>query len=127
MFPKGLKYSQSHEWVKVDNGKAVIGITDYAVSQLGDIVFVELPELNKEVKQNDSFGVVESVKAVSDIISPLSGKVTAVNDNLSSNPEIIAKEPYGSGWIVEIELANQDELDALMDTSGYEVFVNEEQ
>ncbi len=127
MFPEGLKYSQSHEWVKVDNGKAVIGITDYAVSQLGDIVFVELPEINRDVKQNDSLGVVESVKAVSDIFSPLSGKVTAVNDNLSSNPEIIAKEPYGSGWIVEIELADNDEVDSLMDVSAYEQFVKEEQ
>ncbi|HHV97677.1 MAG TPA: glycine cleavage system protein GcvH [Clostridiaceae bacterium] len=116
-----LKYSNEHEWVKVTGNKAYIGITDYAQNALGDIVFVELPEVGTEISAGDAFGVVESVKAASDIYSPVSGTITKVNEELIDSPEIINEDPYGA-WIIEIELTDPSELDELMDDKEYEDF-----
>ena len=116
-----LKYSKEHEWVKIAGNKAYIGITDYAQNALGDIVFVELPEVGTEISAGDTFGVVESVKAASDIYCPVSGTITKVNEELVDSPEIINEDPYGA-WIIEIELTDPSELDELMDDKEYEDF-----
>jgi glycine cleavage system H protein len=117
--PAGLKYSKEHEWVKMEGNVALVGITDHAQAQLGDIVFCELPKTGKDVTFMKPFGVVESVKAASDIFSPLSGKVVAVNDLLSRTPETINQDPYGKGWMLKIELSKPDELSQLMDDKAY--------
>ena len=117
--PKDLKYTQEHEWIRIDGKKAVVGITEFAQDQLGDIVFVELPEVGSEVEKESPFGVVESVKTVSDLYAPASGKVTAVNKDLETNPEKVNSEPYGGGWIVEIELSNEKDTESLLDADAY--------
>ena len=117
--PKDLKYTQEHEWIRIDGKKAVMGITEFAQEQLGDIVFVELPEVGSEVEQGSPFGVVESVKTVSDLYAPASGKVTAINKDLETNPEKVNSEPYGGGWIVEIELSNEKDVESLLDADAY--------
>ena len=117
--PKDLKYSSDHEWVRVEGNVAFIGITDFAQSQLGDIVFADLPAEGRVIKANEVFSVVESVKAVSDIITPVSGKIVQVNPALDGAPELINQDPYGEGWIVAVELADKSELDALMDDAAY--------
>ena len=104
--PENLLYTQEHEWIRVDGNNAIVGITQFAQDQLGDIVFVELPEVGKLIEQGTPFGVVESVKTVSDLYSPVSGTVKAVNQDLESNPEQVNNEPYGKGWVIEIEIAN---------------------
>lgn len=121
--PEGLRYSNTHEWVKVDGNVAVIGITDFAQGELSDIVMVELPQPGREVKAGDSIGVIEAVKAVSDLYSPVSGKVLETNSALSSAPETINKDAYGAGWIAKLELTNASELDKLMDTAAYQEFI----
>src|SRR5574337_477066 len=113
-FPEDLKYSKEHEWVLVEGNVATVGITDYAQDQLGDIVFVELPAVGDKVSKEDAFGVVESVKAVSDIYAPISGKVLEVNDDLPENPEMLNEDPYGDGWIIKIEMNDPEELQDLM-------------
>ena len=118
--PKELKYSREHEWVKVEGSRATVGITDFAQHQLGDVVFVEVPAAGAAVTAGKTFSVVESVKAVSDIYSPLSGTVVAVNDALTDAPEIINSDPYGEGWIAVIEMTAPAELDELLDSAGYE-------
>jgi len=115
----GLKYSKEHEWVKMEGNVALVGITDHAQGSLGDIVFCDLPKVGKEVVFMKPFGVVESVKAASDIYSPLSGKIVAVNELLSKQPETINQDPYGKGWLVKIELSKPDELTQLMDEKAY--------
>jgi glycine cleavage system H protein len=125
-FPEDLKYSKEHEWVLVEGNVATVGITDYAQDQLGDIVFVELPAVGDKVSKEDAFGVVESVKAVSDIYAPVSGKVLEVNDDLPENPEMLNEDPYGDGWIIKIEMSDRDELDDLMAAAEYEQHVAEE-
>jgi len=125
-FPEDLKYSKEHEWVLVEGGVATVGITDYAQDQLGDIVFVELPGVGDKVSKEDAFGVVESVKAVSDIYAPVSGKVLEVNDDLPENPEMLNEDPYGDGWIIKIEMSDTEELQDLMSASEYEEYVAEE-
>lgn len=117
--PKDLKYSSDHEWVRVEGNVAFIGITDFAQSQLGDIVFADLPAEGRVIKANEVFSVVESVKAVSDIITPVSGKIVQVNPALDGAPELINQDPYGEGWIVAVELADKSELDGLMDDAAY--------
>ena len=117
--PKDLKYTQEHEWIRIDGKKAVVGITEFAQEQLGDIVFVELPEVGSEIEQASPFGVVESVKTVSDLYAPVSGKVTAVNKDLETNPEKVNSEPYGGGWVVEIELSNEKDIESLLDADAY--------
>jgi glycine cleavage system H protein len=119
----GLKYTKEHEWVKLEGDIATMGITDYAQKQLGDIVFVELPEVGKEVEQMKPFGVIEAVKAVSDIFSPLSGKVTEVNSNLQSQSNLINSAPYGDGWIIKIKLSDPKELDTLLSPEEYRKLV----
>ncbi len=126
-FPDNLRYTKEHEWVRVeDDGSVVVGITDYAQDQLGDIVYVELPEVSDEpVQKDEPFAVVESVKAVSDIYAPLTGRVTEVNDELPNSPEIINQDPYGDGWMVRMEIENKDELDELLSAEEYEELINE--
>lgn len=125
-FPEDLKYSKEHEWVLVEGNVATVGITDYAQDQLGDIVFVELPAIGDKVSKEDAFGVVESVKAVSDIYAPVSGKVLEVNDDLPDNPEMVNEDPYGDGWIIKIEMSDPEELQDLMTATEYEEYVAEE-
>ncbi|MCL4460068.1 MAG: glycine cleavage system protein GcvH [Chloroflexi bacterium] len=119
-FPRDLRYTKEHEWVRLEDGHAVIGITDYAQSQLGDVVYVELPSVGSEVKQFATFGVVESVKTASDLYCPLSGRVTAVNERLQNEPELVNQDPYGAGWMIEVEIAAPDELTALLTAEEYE-------
>jgi glycine cleavage system H protein len=124
MSSQDLKYSKEHEWVKVDGNVARVGITDYAQHALGDVVFVELPDLGKEIKAEEVMGVVESVKAVSDVYSPCTGKVIAVNEILLDNPETLNKDPYGEGWIVEF--AYTDLSKELLSAQEYDEFIKEE-
>ena len=121
----GLYYSEDHEWVKVDGDKAYIGITDFAQKALGDIVFVELPELDDEIATGETFGVVESVKAASDIVIPLGGTIVEINEDLEDSPENVNSDPYGS-WIAAIKMSDQSELDSLMSAADYEKFCSEE-
>jgi glycine cleavage system H protein len=125
-FPEDLKYSKEHEWVLVEGNVATVGITDYAQDQLGDIVFVELPGLGDKVSKEDAFGVVESVKAVSDVYAPVSGKVLEVNDDLRENPEMLNEDPYGDAWMIKIEMNDIEELQDLMSAAEYEEYVAEE-
>lgn len=118
--PKELKYSNDHEWVKVDGDVVYIGVSDFAQSQLGDVVFVEIPDEGREIKAGETFSVIESVKAVSDIIAPVSGKIVKVNEALADTPEIVNQDPYGEAWIVAVALSDPSELDALLDDSAYE-------
>ncbi len=119
MYPEELRYSKDHEWVRVENGVGTIGITEYAANELGDVVFVEVPEVGSELNQFAPFGVVESVKAVSDLFAPVSGRVSEVNGELSRRPELINSDAYGEGWICRVELRDAAELDALMDAAAY--------
>ena len=121
-----LKYHKEHAWVKVSGRKATIGITDYAQDSLGDIVYIELPEVDNDVEINSEIGEIESTKATSSLISPVTGRVIEVNDELSESPEIINEDPYGKGWIAQLELDDISELDDLMDASEYAKYVEEE-
>lgn len=122
-FPEGLKYSKEHEWVLVEGTSATIGITEFAQEELGDIVFVELPEVGEKIVKDDPFGAVESVKAVSDIYAPVSGEVLETNEILPDNPETINDDPYGDGWMVRVELSDIDDLKDLMDADEYAEYV----
>ena len=117
--PKELLYTLEHEWIRVNGKNAVIGITQFAQEQLGDIVFVELPEVGSQIEKESPFGVVESVKTVSDLYAPASGKITKVNKDLETNPEKVNNEPYDAGWIVEIELSDETDLESLLDSDAY--------
>lgn len=121
--PGNLKYTKDHEWAKIEGNIATIGITDFAQSELGDIVYVELPEVGAQTKQGESFGTIEAVKAVSDMFSPLTGEVAEVNTSLSDKPEVINKDPYGDGWIIKIKFSNKTEVDNLLDKSKYEELI----
>jgi glycine cleavage system H protein len=118
-YPDDLRYSKEHEWVRVEGGRATIGITSFAADELGDIVFVELPEIGAELRQFATFGVVESVKAVSDLFSPVSGRVLEVNEALRDAPELVNGDAYGDGWMLRVELADDGELAQLMDSAAY--------
>jgi glycine cleavage system H protein len=120
MYPDDLRYSKDHEWVRVEGSRATIGITNFAADELGDIVFVELPEPGAQLAQFATFGVVESVKAVSDLYAPVSGEVVEVNDALREKPELVNADPYGEGWMARIELKAPDELEQLMDAAAYQ-------
>lgn len=122
-FPDGLKYSKEHEWVLVEGKTATIGITEYAQEELGDIVYVELPEIGEKIVKDDPFGAVESVKAVSDVYAPVSGNVLEVNDVLPDNPETINDDPYGDGWMIRVDLSDPDDLKDLMDAEEYAEYV----
>ncbi len=118
-FPSELKYSKDHEWARIEGNRAVVGITDFAQDQLGDVVFVELPEIGEQVGQFSQFGTIESVKAASDLFSPLAGVVKAVNSKLEDHPELVNQDPYGEGWMLEIELSDPAQGDQLMDAEQY--------
>jgi glycine cleavage system H protein len=121
--PAELRYTKDHEWVRVDGGEATVGITAYAAEQLGDIVFVELPEGGRSLSQFAAFGVVESVKAVSDLFAPLSGEVTTTNDALGGSPELVNSDPYGEGWMIRIKLSEPAEVDDLLDPTAYDALI----
>ena len=118
--PTNLKYSKDHEWVKVDGNIATIGITDFAQSQLGDIVFVDIQTEGEELEAGEVFGAIEAVKTVADGLMPVSGKVIEVNENLEGAPESVNSDPYGEGWMIKVEMSNPAELDSLMDAAAYE-------
>ena len=117
--PDELRYLESHEWIRVDDAAGTVGITAFAQDELGDVVFVELPNVGDTVAQEDQFGVIESIKAVSDLYAPVSGTITAINEDLFDQPELVNDDPYGDGWMIELELADASELDALLDASAY--------
>src|SRR5512139_3056372 len=125
--PDDLKYTKDHEWARQKGNKVLVGITDFAQDQLGDVVFVELPDVGDTVKKGESFGVVESTKAVSELFAPVSGKVVEVNDPLSDAPETVNEDPYEEGWMIVIEPSDPKELDALMDAKAYRAFVEEQE
>ena len=125
-FPEDLKYSKEHEWVKVDGGTVIIGITAHAQDELGDVVYVEAPEVGSSVDASGTFGVVESVKAVSDLYAPVSGKVIVVNSRLEEEPELINTDPYNESWIIKVEMTDSSELDALLTSEEYSSYVGAE-
>lgn len=120
-----LRYSEEHEWVEVSGNKARIGITDFAQHELGDIVFVELPEVGDTITANEPFGSVESVKTVSELYAPISGKVVAINENLSDSPELVNESPFEGAWMVHIEIEDASQVEALMDAAAYKSMINE--
>ncbi|MDH3974857.1 MAG: glycine cleavage system protein GcvH [Deltaproteobacteria bacterium] len=124
-FPSELKYTKDHEWIKIDGDTVTVGITDYAQDALGDIVFLELPEKDSEFSRGDTFGVVESVKAVSDLYAPLSGTVIKTHEPLVDEPEAINEDPYEKSWMITIKVSNPTEQDDLMDAAQYEAYVKE--
>ena len=117
--PNDIKYTKEHEWVSLDGETATIGITDYAQSQLGDIVFVEFPDINSEINQNETFGVIEAVKTVADLFAPVSGEIIEVNSSLEDSPNFINSDPYGSGWIIKVKINDSNEYDGLMSYDNY--------
>jgi glycine cleavage system H protein len=123
MVPTDLRYTNDHEWVRVEGDEATIGITAYAADQLGDIVFVELPDVGRALEQFAAFGVVESVKAVSDLFAPVSGEVTATNQDLAGSPELVNGDPYGGGWMVRVRLGDAAQLDGLLDPDAYDTLI----
>lgn len=123
--PDNLKYSKEHEWVRVDGNRAYIGITDFAQDELGDIVFVELPEVGAALTANETFGTVESVKTVSDLYAPVTGKIVEINGDLDAAPEKVNTSPYDEGWMVVVELDNPSEVDALLDAQAYQKHISE--
>jgi glycine cleavage system H protein len=126
-FPDDLRYTREHEWARKKGKNVAVGITEFAQDQLGDVVYLELPDVGDEVKKGDSFGVVESTKAVSELFSPVTGKVVEVNDPLKDAPETVNEDPYEEGWMVVIEPADASELDALMDAKAYQAFLEEQE
>ena len=124
-FPAGLRYTKEHEWIRVEGNQAYVGITDYAQQELGDVVYVELPEAGDAVRYMEPFGVVESVKAVSDLFSPVAGAVKQVNEELFNRPELVNSDPYGEGWMLLVELSDPAQLDSLMTAEQYEAYLRQ--
>ena len=124
--PEDLHYSKDHEWVRVEGGEAVVGITDYAQNSLGDVVYVELPKAGDEFAANEPFGSVESVKAVSEVFTPIAGAVVQINESLADEPEIVNSDPYGQGWMIRLKMANPGEVDSLLTAAEYEDFTKAE-
>lgn len=124
--PEDLHYSKDHEWVRVEGGEAVIGITDYAQNSLGDVVYVELPKPGDQFAANESFGSVESVKAVSEVFTPVTGEVTKINESLADEPEKVNADPYSDGWMIRIRMSNPGEVDSLLTGAEYEDFTKAE-
>lgn len=123
--PEGLKYTKEHEWVRVEGNIGVIGITDYAQSELGDVVFVDIDESLSEISKDSSCGTIEAVKTVSDVFAPFTGKVIEINSKLKDNPELLNSDPYGEGWMIKAEISNPDELNDLMDADGYKKLIGQ--
>lgn len=121
--PKDIKYTEDHEWAKLEGEILTIGITDFAQSELGDIIFVEFPDLDEEVQPKDSIGTLEAVKTVADIYSPVKGKIIEINDNLEDNPELINDSPYDSGWIIKLEIDDKEEYNNLLNDNEYEKLI----
>lgn len=126
-FPVKLKYTKTHEWVKLENKEATVGITDYAQHQLGDIVFIELPDKGITIKREETIGEIESVKAVGDLIMPLSGEILEINQNLIDNPELLNTSPFNEGWIVKIKYSVSDEINNLLSVDEYKALVKSEE
>jgi glycine cleavage system H protein len=125
-FPENLRYTGEHEWILLEKDTVTVGITDYAQEQLGDVVFVEMPAVGTSLKKNDAIGVVESVKAASDVYAPVSGAVVEINENLVEHPEYVNLSPYGDGWMVKMKVADSSEIAGLMDSDAYTDFVKKE-
>ena len=126
MYPQELLYTKEHEWVRIDEAIATIGITDHAQKELGDIVYVELPKPGDHVAANESFGTVESVKAVSEIYSPVTGDVTAVNPKIQSSPELVNSDPHGEAWLIRVRIEDRSEVEGLMTAEDYEAYIKQE-
>ena len=121
--PENLKYTKEHEWAKFEGERVIIGITDYAQSQLGDVIFIEFPRVGEKLTAGDVFGEVEAVKTVSELYSPISGKIIEVNNELEDSPDLVNSDPYGAGWLIKIDASNPNEKDELMDSSSYKQLV----
>jgi len=126
MYPNEFRYTREHEWVSIDGDTATVGITDHAQDQLGDVVFVELPQLGVRTQSMQSFGTVESVKAVSDVYSPLTGQVTEVNETLVDAPEKLNESPHGDGWLIKLQIEDRTEIDTLMTAEAYQAYIDAE-
>jgi glycine cleavage system H protein len=126
MLPEDRRYSKEHEWVKVEGGRGTVGITDYAQQQLGDVVYVELPEVGKKFSSMEVFGTIESVKAVSELFCPVSGEVVEVNGTVVDKPELVNSDPYGKAWLLVVAIANEAELSSLMSASDYQAYLDRE-
>mgnify|MGYP001265062556 FL=1 len=121
--PEKLKYTKDHEWIKVDSSFAYVGITDFAQSELGDVVFIEMPNVGDTFEKNDVFGTIEAVKTLADLFLPVSGKIVEVNENLDSQPELVNSDPYKDGWIVKLEISNTSDLKTLLDNNDYKQLI----
>ena len=121
--PTEIKYTKEHEWISLDGEVAMIGITDHAQSQLGDIVFVELPDVDSEISQNETFGVIEAVKTVADLFAPVKGLIIDINSSLEDSPDLINSDPYGTGWIIKVKVSDSSQYDSLMSSDEYEEFI----
>ena len=126
MYPNEFRYTREHEWVSIDGDTATVGITDHAQDQLGDVVFVELPQLGVRTQSMQSFGTVESVKAVSDVYSPLTGQVTEINETLVDAPEKLNESPHGDGWLIKLQIEDRTEIDTLMTAEAYQAYIDAE-
>lgn len=124
-FPENLKYTKDHEWVRVEGNTAIIGITEFAQGELGDIVYVEIETVGESLNQHDVFGTVEAVKTVSDLFMPVSGKVTSKNDDIDANPQDVNTDPYGKGWMIKVEMSNPGEVSGLLDAAAYKALTGQ--
>jgi glycine cleavage system H protein len=122
--PAELKYTKDHEWVKIDGDVAIVGITEFAQSELGDIVYVEIDTVGETIEQEEVFGSVEAVKTVSDLFMPLSGEILEFNENLEANPELVNSDPYGEGWMIKVKLSDASQIDGLLDAAAYEGIIH---
>jgi|TARA_X000000950_G_scaffold269927_1_gene349117 glycine cleavage system H protein len=122
--PEELKYTEEHEWVRIENNIAIVGITDFAQGELGDIVYLEIDTLDSQIDSNEVFGTVEAVKTVSDLFMPIAGKVIEVNSNLEDKPELVNEDPYGEGWIIKIDISEQSQIDSLLSPSDYKNLID---
>jgi len=126
MYPQELLYTKEHEWIRVDEEEGTIGITDFAQHELGDVVYVELPKVGDHITANESFGTIESVKAVSEIFAPVDGEVVAINSKLQNNPELVNTDPHGEAWLVRVKLSNRADTEKLMSAEDYETYLQKE-
>lgn len=122
-FPQNLRYTDDHEWIKIDGNIGTVGITEHAQGELGDIVYVDIPNQSASVKKGESFGTIEAVKTVAELFSPVTGKIIEVNQPLNDEPEIVNSDPYGNGWIVKFEISDLSEIESLMDADAYKAFI----